>query len=175
MKKITASVKKHKVFDRVKKKKCTKINIAFDLDHTLIVSELKLTSKNLNLSNRKPLTFNISDRHIWVRPYAYHVLSKLSSVANLYLFTHATKNYADSICKFGKFDKYFKKKLYRENCNQNGKDLSAILKNTKSVILVDDLLSNSYNNQNFYHITRYSPENKFDRDLMKLLDYFSSV
>lgn len=147
-----------------------KLNIAFDLDDTLIISKRKTKADKSNLSNKENFYVSTDEKYyIWVRPYTVPVLHCLSYFTNMYLFTKASEDYANDICKITGIDKYFKKKLYKNMCNNEGKNLEKIGCDIKKTILVDNLYTNRFNNQNFYHIPEYEASNKNDIEMIKLL------
>jgi hypothetical protein len=148
--------------------KTDKINLVFDLDHTLIRSKSSDQLQYLNIKN--PAFFILNEEYcVWTRPY-YRVLNLLNKITHLHLFTAATKNYADEIVNNMYYD-IFKTRLYRESCPEY-KDLNLIHDNS---ILVDDKSYNRYNNQHFYHIKQYDINNHYDVELIKLFIYILKI
>lgn len=165
-------LKKQKSKNKINQKNTKKFNVVFDLDHTLIFSEYVDKSKCKKtqiLSNRnKYISVCNGGYNVWKRPYLKYVLRCLKKIVNINLFTRAEKTYADEICQKLGISKYFKKKLYREDCGEK-KDLSKIDKDINNSILIDDLRENNKNGQNFFHISQYSPDNLYDIELLKVL------
>lgn len=149
-------------------RKSEKINLVFDLDHTLIRSKSSEQLEYLNI--KKPAFYIMNNEYcVWTRPY-YRILNWLNKITNLHLFTAATQDYADEIVD-NMYDDIFKTRLYRESCPEY-KDLSLIHDNS---ILVDDKSYNQYNNQKFYHIKQYDINNHYDIELLKLFIYVLKI
>ncbi len=147
-----------------------KLNLVFDLDDTLIVTKKKSKMDRSNLSNKmKHVESSDGKYYIWPRPYISPVLHCLSYFTNLHLFTRATKPYTDDICNKIKINEYFKTKLYREDCDNFGKNLTKINSDTSRSLLIDNLNNNRVDEQNFYHMPEFEASNKNDTELLKFL------
>lgn len=98
-----------------------RLNLIFDLDNTLIMSlELRKYSRMNNLY--KPDIY-LTNRVVWIRPWVHQVLWIMSKFCNLYLFTRAEKQYADSVLSGFKIEHYFKKCKYKPDCGIDSKDI----------------------------------------------------
>ncbi len=149
-----------------------KLNIIFDLDETLIHSEKISNLKNYNKSNMSfPDITNLSGRDIWIRPGVLMLLPIISKFNNVYLFTKATKPYTDEILSNVKIDKYFIDLKYRDECHGIPKNLLKYNIDLDNSILIDDKLSNKYENQNLYHIPRFNSYVKYDLEMFKLFGF----
>jgi TFIIF-interacting CTD phosphatase-like protein len=128
---------------------------------------------------RNACDFTILDGEysVWKRPF-YGVLNVLHKIANLYVYTASDQEYADPILDkmyprgvHGAHRDMFKKRLYREDCTDDGKNLLLIVEtdeDLKNTILVDDKLHNNYSDdQQFYHIPPYEIS-KCDIELLRL-------
>lgn len=163
-----------KLYNIHKKPDNEKFNIVFDLDDTLVITNKKYRMDKTNLSNKgKYMVTSDKKYYVWPRPFVVPVLSCLSCFANLHLFTRATNDYADNVCDLIGIGQYLKIKLYREECEKGGKDLTKIsnINNTdpNKSILVDNLSNNKVGDQHFYHITEFEASNKYDTELLSLL------
>lgn len=166
-----------------KKKSSSKLNIVFDLDETIIHTDKQHNLDNFNKSNISKqdivgLTYTsstntISTRVVWIRPGVNLLLPIIAQFNNIYLFTKATKPYADEILSRTNLDKYFKGKKYRDECTGTCicKDLEKFNFDSNKSILIDDKLSNRCGKQNFYHIPRFNSYVKYDYEFVKLFGY----
>lgn len=161
-----------KLYLESQKPKSEKINIVFDLDETLVVTKYKKKHERTNSINKPKPLLSSNNYYIWIRPYVHTTLYVLSQFANLHLFTRGTQDYADDVCKLTGIDHYFDSKLYREHCEKHGKDLLKISHNLTKSVLVDNLLTNKLDGQNFYHIPDYEASNKLDTEMLKLMWHF---
>ena len=153
----------------VKSKKQNKLNIVFDLDETLIFTEKIKKYSEYNVSNlSNPDYLNLMNRHIWIRPFVYPIIPILYKFNNIYIFTKATQPYTDTILEKTKLEKYIKGKKYRDDCKNNCKDITKLMLDLDSSILIDDKLSNQCLEHNFYHIPRFNHYVKFDYEFIKL-------
>lgn len=159
-----------------------KINIVFDLDHTLFyATRLKDDSVSQLHSPDFDVTLSTRERYIgWNRPFALTMLKILSHFNNLYVFTAATQEYADAILQQAHRTiptVHFERKLYRDSC-QRGKDLTKLGSGElHRSLLVDDRLENRVHRQHFYHVEPYEgPEHESSRSdvvLLKFLVYMT--
>jgi hypothetical protein len=158
----------------------SKLNIIFDLDETLIYSDLISNYDNTNKSNiSKPESYEIVNRRkIWIRPYTFSIIPILSRFNNLYLFTKATQPYAEDILTKTNLDRYFVEKKFRFDCKNNCKNncksieiFPQLLNDKKNTILVDDKFSNKCEGEKFYHIPRFNCFVKNDIEMLKLFLY----
>ena len=171
------------VYIRYKSKSSNKLNIVLDLDETIIHSDkvantLNYNDKNIIKPDIKRIQISTSERQIWIRPFVKTLLPVLAQFNNLYLFTKATKPYADTILEETKLDKYFKERKYRDSCEKTCKDLNKFMNNIEKLnfntslwVLVDDKLSNKCGQQNFYHIPRFNCYVHYDYEFVKVFGY----
>lgn len=153
----------------ISKPKNEKFNIVFDLDHTLIKTKMVSDLEELNLKRKPDFTILNGEYATWTRPYA-GIVKWISKVANVHIFTASTQDYADEILG-NMYDDIFDKKLYRESCDEDGKDLRKISDDMEKTILVDDKLYNNYDGQKFYHIPQFQTNDMFDIELVKVFVY----
>lgn len=143
-----------------------KFNIVFDLDHTLIKSKMVSDLEELKLKRQPDFTILNGEYATWSRPY-FGIVKWISKVSNVHIFTASTQDYADEILE-NMYDDIFDKKLYRDDCEEDGKDLRKISDDMSRVVLVDDKLYNNYNGQKIYHIPQFQTNDKFDIELVKV-------
>lgn len=165
---------------KIKKNSSNKLNIIFDLDETIIHTDKKNNFDNYNHSNI--LKEDIDEvvqmdglkqtiRKIWIRPFVKIFIPIISEFNNIYLFTKATKPYADLILEKCNLNKYFIDKKYRDDCKGCCKDLSKFNINLEKSILIDDKLSNNCPGQKIYHIPRFNYYVKNDFEIIKLFGF----
>jgi TFIIF-interacting CTD phosphatase-like protein len=145
-----------------------KLNIVFDLDDTLIDAHKFSHIEDENLDDIRKCDTIAGKYHVWKRPYCNSVLWLLSKFTNMYLFTRATKPYADDITNGLNIRKYFIECYYRDSCTEC-KDMSLCCKNLNLSLLVDNDKSNKCDDQQLYHIKSYYFGYKYDIELLKLL------
>lgn len=154
-----------------------KLNIVFDLDHTLIHSKVTYdyNSQNNKIFRNPSTTIRLnSDKnpndyyeyHVFERPFSKFVLSQLSKFTKLHLYTASVPEYADEILDKCYNDIPFEQRFYRVNCNNHQKNLDLI--QAKRKILVDDRKYCHIEGQNFYHIPPYYFYNNTDIEMIKL-------
>ena len=155
-----------------------KLNVVWDLDHTLIHSKdtydynsqdntvFKQPDATVRLKSNKDDSEHEYEYHVFTRPFSHFILSQLSTFTKLHIYTAATPDYADKIIKKCYKDIPFNQKLYRENCIKHRKDLDLI--EGKRKILVDDRNYTHMEGQSFYHIPPYYFYNKTDWEMIKL-------
>ena len=160
-----------------------KLNLIFDLDETLILADLVAKSQvdpversNKNDPNNRTSPNTIakfsnnrnqeSVYNVWYRPFAICTVRLLSKFNNIYLYTAATKNYADRITDEMFPENIFQGKYYRDSLVNNKKDLSVVKTPGNNKILIDDRLKNNVLGQNFYHIPPF--KGNFDFEMVKL-------
>jgi hypothetical protein len=129
-----------------------KLNLVFDLDHTLIHAEKDSTveSSNITLFRKEDsqISFQLNDKirkyYVWKRPFCTFTLSILSKFNNVYLYTAASKDYADKICDELNLDKYFIKKYYSREYDDTCKNLKYIIQDdNKAKLCAGDIIPNS--------------------------------
>lgn len=113
--------------------------IFLDLDKTLIYSNDQLKYPDAELFSRN------SSIKLNVRPYCYQFLKRVNENFNIFIFTSATKSYAELIVKYlNQNNKLIKGILHRDHClkTKNGryiKDLRIIKNiNLKQTIIIDN-------------------------------------
>jgi len=155
------------------------LTVVLDLDETLIGFE-----KEENEDNEDEEYEEEEDiKNMILRPGLYEFLDGLTKLnCELVLFTSSNKNYADNyINEIEKSKKYFKKRLYRENCVLMGsayvKDLSKLGRDLSKVIIVDNDYACFYLQQENGILIKPFLGNKDEKDmtLNNLLDILSNI
>ena len=155
------------------------LTVVLDLDETLIGFE-----KEENEDNEDEEYEEEEDiKKMIIRPGLYEFLDSLTKLnCELVLFTSSNKNYADNyINEIEKSKKYFKKRLYRENCVLIGsayvKDLSKLGRDLSKVIIVDNDLACFYLQQENGILIKPFLGNKDEKDitLNNLYDILSNI
>jgi hypothetical protein len=149
-----------------------RLNIVFDLDHTLVHCEKKTTYNKFNMSHVKMYDAETNNYYLWKRPFLVPTLWFLSKFNNLHLMTRATSEYATNTLTAINIDNFFQSKYHREDkhCINKCKDIKKICDNNK-IILVDDLLTNRCEDDKFYHIPQCHYYSNYDMELLKLSIY----
>lgn len=153
--------------------KTKKLNIVLDMDETLLHTYRKDKYNDYNNSNLNKSSIESEHHVIFPRPFLHSFLFYTSKFANLYLMTKSTRKHADIILEKLEIQDYFIKKKYREDLTHHCKDLGLLIDRnqiTKS-ILIDDKKSNQCENQELYHIPKYTMYVKYDYELVKLFFY----
>lgn len=157
-----------------KKKSQSKLNIILDLDETIIHTDKINNIENYNrtnISNTETIIIPSTNRVVWIRPFVRTLLPIMSEFNNLYLFTKATKPYADTVLEKSDLDKYFMIKKYRDECHGTCKDITKFNILVENSILIDDKIANRCDGQNFYHIPRFNCYVKNDFEFFKLFGW----
>ncbi len=150
-----------------------RLNVVLDMDETLLHTQRKDKYYDNNNSNVNGSPIETEHHVIFPRPFLNLFLKTTSKFANLYLMTKGTKHYAKSVLDKLEIKDYFVDKKYREDLTSNCKDLGLIIERnqlTKS-ILIDDKKSNQCENQELYHIPKFTEYVKYDYELIKLFFY----
>jgi TFIIF-interacting CTD phosphatase-like protein len=120
-------------------------NVYLDLDNTLIYGNVSDTGIPTKIyKNRYGLYERVvkcEDKYvkIIIRNYFFECLEELHKYADIYVFTAATKEYADAILDVIDKKRRIKKRYYREDCGVNGeKDMSKYKFSKKKTVMIDD-------------------------------------
>lgn len=92
--------------------------LIFDMDETLVAAKF---GDKIPKGFNKTFAFQFQDSEIQVRlrPYLVDALDKLSEMYEMIVFTAGMQEYADEILDYiDPENKYFKKRLYRQDCIQ---------------------------------------------------------
>ena len=124
------------------------LTVVLDLDETLIGFEKdENDEENEEYEEEED---DEEDKKMILRPWLYEFLDNLIKLkCELIVFTSSNKNYADKmIDEIEKNKKYFKKRLYRENCVLIGaayvKDISKLGRDLSKIIIIDNDLACLY-------------------------------
>ena len=162
--------------------------LILDLDETLVHSDLDFLLKEKNVKYDTILHFDSEEEKniplpLMIRPGLYKFLDYASENFDLVIFTASDQDYADTIINYIEKDKkYFKMRLYRNNCifidpGLYIKDLRIFnsWKNIENIIIVDNSLF-SFANQlnNGILITSYFDDKK-DTFLYNVKDYLDYI
>ena len=129
------------------------LTIILDLDETLITFEKEEKEENEEYEDNDEEYEEDEEndnKKMIIRPGLYNFLDNLIELkCELIIFTSSNKNYADKIIdEIEKNKKYFKKRLYRENCVLIGsayvKDISKLGRDLSKVIIIDNDLACFY-------------------------------
>ena len=129
------------------------LTIILDLDETLITFEKEEKEENEEYEENDEEYEEDEEnenKKMIIRPGLYNFLDNLINLkCELIIFTSSNKNYADKIIdEIEKNKKYFKKRLYRENCVLIGsayvKDISKLGRDLSKVIIIDNDLACFY-------------------------------
>ena len=96
--------------------------LILDLDETLVHSDIDFLLKEKNINYDTILYFDTEEEKniplpLIIRPGLYEFLDYASQNFNLIIFTASDQQYADTIINYIEKDKkYFKMRLYRDNC-----------------------------------------------------------
>ncbi|CAD8047657.1 unnamed protein product [Paramecium sonneborni] len=153
--------------------------VVFDLDETLIHC-------NENQNNKSevclPITFPSGDTvqaGINIRPWAKQILSLLSEVCEVVVFTASHKCYASQVIQFLDHKRILSAQLFRESCivTNDGvhiKDLRVLGRDMKDIVLIDNAAySFGCHIENGIPIIPYY-DNKDDKELKLLYDFLIS-
>ena len=135
--------------------------LILDLDETLVHSDIDFLLKEKNINYDTVLYFDTEEEKniplpLIIRPGLYEFLDYASQNFNLIIFTASDQQYADTIINYIEKDKkYFKMRLYRDNCIfvEPGlyiKDLRIFFpfKNMEDIIILDNSLFSFANQLN---------------------------
>ena len=129
------------------------LTIILDLDETLITFEKEEKEENEEYEDNDEEYEEDEEnenKKMIIRPGLYNFLDNLINLkCELIIFTSSNKNYAYKIIdEIEKNKKYFKKRLYRENCVLIGsayvKDISKLGRDLSKVIIIDNDLACFY-------------------------------
>ena len=135
--------------------------LILDLDETLVHSDINFLLKEKNINYDTVLYFDTEEEKniplpLIIRPGLYEFLDYASQNFNLIIFTASDQQYADTIINYIEKDKkYFKMRLYRNNCifvdpGLYIKDLRIFFpfKNMEDIIILDNSLFSFANQLN---------------------------
>jgi len=135
--------------------------LILDLDETLVHSDIDFLLKEKNINYDTVLYFDTEEEKniplpLIIRPGLYEFLDYASQNFNLIIFTASDQQYADTIINYIEKDKkYFKMRLYRNNCifvdpGLYIKDLRIFFpfKNMEDIIILDNSLFSFANQLN---------------------------
>ncbi|CAD8045533.1 unnamed protein product [Paramecium sonneborni] len=153
--------------------------VVFDLDETLIHC-----NENQNIKSEVciPITFPSGDTvqaGINIRPWAKQILSLLSEVCEVVVFTASHQCYASQVIQYLDHKKILSAQLFRESCivTNDGvhiKDLRVLGRDMKDIVLIDNAAySFGYHIENGIPIIPYY-DNKDDKELKLLYDFLIS-
>lgn len=150
-----------------------KLNLVFDIDHTLIHSQkcskpqtyFKPPDYDLMVNTGNSYTHHY---YVWRRPFSKIILRILSKFNNLHVYTASMSYYANPILENLFPDIQFKNRLYRDSM-VGGKDLCKISNDDSNMVLFDDKIDNHVNKKNnFYNVSKYHFSNKNDFEMLKI-------
>ena len=142
-------------------KKTYKYSLVLDLDETLVHS-IAETGKSL------------------IRPYAELFLRELAPFYEIIIFTAAVKDYADNLLdSIDKEKQWIKYRLYRQHTiimnNANVKDISKLGRDSKKVIIIDNISDNFHRqSENGIFITTWLGNEK-DTELYDLIPVLKEI
>ena len=113
-----------------------KINLIVDLDNTLIFSTAN------KIENAKNYIIMDNKFFVYKRPHLENFLNSVSQFCDIYIYTAATKEYADKIIDYVDKNKLILGRYYRQDClyigNTYYKDVSRFSFEEKRLIIIDD-------------------------------------
>ena len=146
------------------------LTVVLDLDETLISFEKEEIEEEENEEENEEIEEEENKKMI-IRPGLYEFLDNLIKIkCELVIFTSSNKNYAEKIIdEIEKDKKYFKKRLYRENCVLIGsayvKDLSKLGRDLSKTIIIDnDFVSFYLQQENGILIKPFTGKNNEQND-----------
>jgi hypothetical protein len=153
-----------------------KMNVAFDIDHTLIEAINTTKGNKVDILAEYDFTISNGKYNVWLRPY-YKILLSMAQIANLHIFTAANDIYANEVLLKMYHKDIFKTKWYRDDYKPTKKkNLLKITDDLSNIILVDDLLSNQYSNdQKFYHVQPFHNDMAYDSELLGFATYIAKL
>jgi CTD small phosphatase-like protein 2 len=162
--------------------------LILDLDETLVHSDLDFLLKEKNVKYDTILHFDSEEEKniplpLMIRPGLYKFLDYASENFDLVVFTASDQDYADTIINYIEKDKkYFKMRLYRNNCIfiEPGlyiKDLRIFnsWKNMENIIIVDNSLFSFANQLNNGILITSFFDDKKDTFLYNVKDYLEYI
>jgi CTD small phosphatase-like protein 2 len=162
--------------------------LILDLDETLIHSDLDFVLKDKNINYDKILYFDSDEEKniplpLIIRPGIYEFLDYASENFDLVVFTASDQDYADTIINYiEKEKKYFKMRLYRNNCIfiEPGlyiKDLRIFnsWKKMEDIIIIDNSLFSFANQLNNGILITSFFDDKDDTFLNNVKDYLEYI
>ena len=146
------------------------LSVVLDLDETLISFEKEEIEEEENEEENEEIEEE-ENKKMMVRPGLYEFLDNLMKLkCELVIFTSSNKKYAEKIIdEIEKDKKYFKKRLYRENCVLIGsayvKDLSKLGRDLSKTIIIDnDFVSFYLQQENGILIKPFTGKNNEQND-----------
>ena len=162
--------------------------LILDLDETLIHSDLDFLLKEKNINYDKILYFNSEEEKniplpLIIRPGLYEFLDYASENFDLVIFTASDQDYANTIINYIEKDKkYFKMRLYRNNClfidpGLYIKDLRIFnsWKKMEDIIIIDNSLFSFANQLNNGILITSFFDDKSDTFLNIVKDYLEYI
>ena len=162
--------------------------LILDLDETLIHSDLDFLLKDKNRNYDKILYFDSDEEKniplpLVIRPGLYEFLDYASENFDLVVFTASDQDYADTIINYIEKDKkYFKMRLYRDNCifidpGLYIKDLRIFnsWKKMEDIIIIDNSLFSFANQLNNGILITSFFDDKEDTFLNNVKDYLEYI
>ena len=162
--------------------------LILDLDETLVHSDLDFLLKEKNVKYDTILHFDGEEEKniplpLMIRPGLYKFLDYASENFDLVVFTASDQDYADTIINYIEKDKkYFKMRLYRNNCifidpGLYIKDLRIFnsWKNMENIIIVDNSLFSFANQLNNGILITSFFDDKDDTFLSNIKDYLEYI
>lgn len=150
--------------------------ICIDLDETLIHADFKLELDDPDFIFEGKIEDKNGILPIFLRPGLSSFLERISNEFELILFTSSTKEYADIMLSLiDPQRKYFKTRLYRDNCIEKKgfllKDLRVLTnRQLDKIILIDNNLINMSPQLNNSYLISSFYNDKSDNELNKLGD-----
>ena len=162
--------------------------LILDLDETLVHSDLDFLLKEKNVKYDTILHFNSEEEKniplpLIIRPGLYEFLDYASENFELVIFTASDQDYADTIINYIEKDKkYFKMRLYRNNCifidpGLYIKDLRIFnsWKNIEDIIILDNSLFSFANQLNNGILITSFFDDKDDTFLINVKEYLEYI
>ena len=134
----------------IEKKENYILTIILDLDETLLYFAKNENNEEEEDEEYEENEENHEEERILLRPGLFEFLDNLIQLkCELIVFTSSNKNYADRLIdEIEKKKKYFKKRLYRENCVLMGsayvKDISKLGRDLSKIAIIDNDLACFY-------------------------------
>ena len=162
--------------------------LILDLDETLVHSDIDFLLKEKNINYDTVLYFDTEEEKniplpLIIRPGLYEFLDYASQNFNLIIFTASDQQYADTIINYIEKDKkYFKMRLYRNNCifvdpGLYIKDLRIFFpfKNMEDIIILDNSLFSFANQLNNGILITSFFDDKDDTFLSNVKEYLEYI
>ena len=162
--------------------------LILDLDETLVHSDIDFLLKEKNINYDTVLYFDTEEEKniplpLIIRPGLYEFLDYASQNFNLIIFTASDQQYADTIINYIEKDKkYFKMRLYRNNCifidpGLYIKDLRIFIscKKMEDIIILDNSLFSFANQLNNGILITSFFDDKDDTFLSNVKEYLEYI